>query len=53
MKTKQKDIDPEQAWFWTAEWQRGERQADEDIRRGRLSPPLKSPADLKKYLSGQ
>jgi len=26
---------PGQAWFWTPEWQAGERQADEDIRQGR------------------
>ena len=24
-------IDPGQAWFWTPEWQAGEREADEDI----------------------
>lgn len=24
--------DPDQAWFWTPEWQAGERQADEDLR---------------------
>jgi hypothetical protein len=23
-------IDPDQAWFWTPEWQRGEREADVD-----------------------
>lgn len=28
-------IDPEQRWFWTPEWQRGEREADEDAREGR------------------
>lgn len=27
-------IDPEQAWFWTPEWQEGEREADEQIARG-------------------
>lgn len=27
--------DPEQAWFWTPEWQAGEREADEDIAAGR------------------
>lgn len=32
IKTK---IDPDQWWFWTPEWQAGERQADEDIRLGR------------------
>ena len=28
-------IDPNQAWFWTKEWQEGEREADEDIKAGR------------------
>jgi hypothetical protein len=28
---------PDQAWFWTPEWQAGERQADEDIVAGRLT----------------
>jgi len=27
--------DPEQWWFWTEAWQRGEREAGEDIRAGR------------------
>jgi len=26
--------DPSQAWFWTPEWQEGEREADEDIAAG-------------------
>lgn len=26
--------DPDQAWFWTPEWQAGERQADEDLKTG-------------------
>lgn len=29
-------IDKDQAWFWTKEWQAGEREADEDIRTGRV-----------------
>ncbi len=29
-----REIDPEQAWFWTPEWQQGEREADEDIAAG-------------------
>ena len=29
-------IDPTQAWFWTEEWQRKEREADEDIAAGRI-----------------
>lgn len=29
------EIDPEQAWFWTEEWQAGERRAEEDLEQGR------------------
>ena len=29
-------IDADQAWFWTADWQKGEREASEDIARGRV-----------------
>lgn len=29
-------IDPTQAWFWTPEWQKREREADEDIEAGRV-----------------
>lgn len=29
------DIDPDQWWFWTAEWQAKEREADADIAAGR------------------
>lgn len=28
-------IDPEQAWFWTREWQAKEREADEELAAGR------------------
>jgi antitoxin PrlF len=34
-------IPADQAWFWTPEWQEGERQASEDIAAGRLSGPFK------------
>lgn len=30
------EIDPEQVWFWSAEWQRREREAEEDLREGRF-----------------
>jgi hypothetical protein len=30
-------IDPEQAWFWTQEWQQREREADEDLAAGRVT----------------
>jgi hypothetical protein len=29
--------DPDQAWFWTEEWQAGEREADADIAAGRVT----------------
>ncbi|MBI4358639.1 MAG: AbrB/MazE/SpoVT family DNA-binding domain-containing protein [Candidatus Omnitrophica bacterium] len=29
-------IDPSQAYFWTKEWQEGEKEAEEDIRQGRI-----------------
>lgn len=30
-------IDPAQTWFWTKEWQEGEREASSDIRAKRLT----------------
>jgi hypothetical protein len=30
-------IDPDQAWFWTREWQQKEREADDDLAAGRAS----------------
>lgn len=35
--TPVKVIKKDQEYFWTAEWQEGEREADEDIKAGRLS----------------
>lgn len=29
-------VDKEQSWFWTRRWQEGEREAEEDIRAGRV-----------------
>ena len=29
--------DPDQAWFWSEEWQRREREADEDTGAGRVT----------------
>lgn len=31
------EIDPEQAWFWTREWQALEREAETDINAGRYT----------------
>lgn len=43
-------IDADQAWFWTKEWQEKEREADEDIRAGRVSGPFKNVDELLKHL---
>jgi AbrB family looped-hinge helix DNA binding protein len=43
-------IDADQAWFWTKEWQAGERAADEDIKSGRVSGPFKTMDELKRHL---
>lgn len=48
--TPKRLIDADQAWFWTPEWQKGEREADEDIRAGRLSGPFENIEELKKHL---
>ena len=33
----QRMIDASQAWFWTEEWQEGEKRASEDIKKGRTT----------------
>jgi AbrB family looped-hinge helix DNA binding protein len=45
-----KMIDADQAWFWTPEWQKGEREADADKKAGRESGPFKTIEELKKHL---
>lgn len=40
----------DQAYFWTPEWQAGEKEAEEDIAKGRVHGPFKGVADLKKSL---
>ncbi len=46
----QKLIPRDQAWFFSKEWQAREREADEDIREGRLSGPYDNIKDLLKDL---
>jgi AbrB family looped-hinge helix DNA binding protein len=43
-------IDADQAWFWTREWQEGEREAENDIREGRIEGPFGSADELKRRL---
>lgn len=43
------DPDESQAYFWTEEWQAGEREADEDIQSGRVHH-FDDPADAIKFL---
>lgn len=40
-------IDSDQTWFWTKEWQKGEREASEDIREGRVTK-FKSVKEMRK-----
>lgn len=42
-------IDADQAWFWSPEWQAGERAVDEDISAGRVSGRFKTVEEMKKH----
>ncbi len=44
-----KTIDAEQSWFWSKEWQEAEREAEEDIKAGRVKK-FKNAQDLIKNL---
>jgi AbrB family looped-hinge helix DNA binding protein len=39
-------IDPDQAYWWLEDWQKGERRAEEDIQRGRVTGPFDSAQEL-------
>jgi AbrB family looped-hinge helix DNA binding protein len=43
-------ISKDQAWFWTKEWQQKEKEADEAIAKGEVSPPFKKADDLIRHL---
>lgn len=40
-------ISKSQRWFWTKEWQEGEREADEAISSGHISKPYRTKVELK------
>lgn len=42
--------DPNQSWFWSKEWQEGEKKADEDIRSGQVSKKFSNVKDAIKSL---
>ena len=42
-------IDANQAWFWSHEWQEGEREVDEDVRAGRVSGRFRNVEEIKKH----
>jgi AbrB family looped-hinge helix DNA binding protein len=50
--TPKKLVDASQAYFWTEEWQRGERKADQDIKAGRVKQ-FNSVTEAVKYLEGK
>jgi AbrB family looped-hinge helix DNA binding protein len=43
-------IDPEQAWWWLEPWQKKERDAEADVKAGRVSGPFENVEDLIKDL---
>ena len=43
----------DEAWFWTAEWQKKEAEANEDIRAGRIHGPFSSRGALLEALKGR
>jgi len=43
-------VSKDQVWFWTKEWQQKEKEADEAIAKGEVSPPFKKADDLIRHL---
>lgn len=43
-------IDKDQAWWWTEEWQKGEREAEKDIKEGKLYGPFESVKEFKESI---
>jgi len=44
-------IDPDQAWWWKEEWQKGEREAEKEIAGNELSGPFKGVDELVEHLN--
>ena len=43
-------IDQDQRWWWTEEWQKGERDAESEIRRGKTTGPFSTAGELIAHL---
>jgi len=46
-------IDPEQVWWWTEEWQEGERKAEKEIKEGRVHGPFTTMEEFRAWLKSQ
>ena len=46
----QAHIPRDQMYFWTKEWQKGEREVDEEIRAGRVHGPFRSAREMSRFL---
>ncbi len=45
-------IDPQQGWFWTKEWQEGEKEVDKEIQIEELSPEFHTAEEGLEWLKG-
>ena len=41
-----KNVPKDQEWFWSEEWQKGEREANEDMEAGRITGPFDNVEEL-------
>ena len=43
-------IDPTQGWYWTKEWQQTEKEVDQELQDGKVSPKFQSVEEGVKWL---
>jgi antitoxin PrlF len=46
-------VPADQAWYWSSEWQEGEREADKQLSSGELSAVFESAEEMFDHLDGQ
>ena len=44
-------VEKSQLWFWSEEWQKREKEADADIRSGRVRGPFRNKKELRSVLA--